>query len=57
MGAVDFYIKYFKEEDFIEVKCLKYPFDLEMYKMLELRNLEQNYFDFLTSCGFRVEEN
>ena len=57
MGAVDFYIKCFKKEDFIEVKCLKYPFDLEMYKMLELRNLEQNYFDFLTSCGFRVEEN
>ena len=28
MGAVDFYIKCFKEEDFIEVKCLKYPFDL-----------------------------
>ena len=57
MGAVDFYMKCFKEEDFIEVKCLKYPFDLEMYKMLEQRNLEQNYFDFLTSCGFRVEEN
>ena len=33
----------------LELSSEEVWFDLEMYKMLEQRNLEQNYFDFLTS--------